>query len=95
VATSGFGGGFVPVDRRRAPRKFLFAGAQNWQTGGTSYSKTPVGAVTHVEEPSLSGIENPTVYFGLWVEEKYFAICAWNSLNTPCYQIVGDPFVVK
>lgn len=61
--------------------------------GGTNYSNTPVGAVSHVEEPFLPGIENSSVYFGLWAAEKNFAICAWNSRQTPFFQAVGDPFV--
>ncbi|HEV2331297.1 MAG TPA: hypothetical protein VGY56_21145 [Verrucomicrobiae bacterium] len=44
--------------------------------GGTNYSDTPVGAVSHVEEPQLSGVENPAVYFGLWAAGKNFGICA-------------------
>jgi len=63
--------------------------------GGTYYSCTPVGAVTHVDEPGLGGIENSQIYFGLWAAGKNFAICAWNSRNTYYFQSVGDPFVVK
>ena len=63
--------------------------------GGTNYSNTPVGAVTHVEEPEVTGVENSPVYFGLWAIEKNFAICAWNSRQTPYFQAVGDPFVTK
>ncbi len=63
--------------------------------GGTSYSNTPIGAVTHVEEPSLGGVSDSARYFGLWVQNKGFAICAWNSLNTLYFQAVGDPFVKR
>jgi alpha-tubulin suppressor-like RCC1 family protein len=63
--------------------------------GGTNYSNTPVGMVTHVEEPQAPGCEASQVYFGLWVSGKNFAICAWNSRRTPYFQAVGDPFVVK
>jgi hypothetical protein len=63
--------------------------------GGTNYANTPIGAVTHVEEPYLPGVENSAVYFGLWEEEKSFAICAWNARNTPYFQAVGDPLVIK
>jgi alpha-tubulin suppressor-like RCC1 family protein len=61
--------------------------------GGTNYSNTPVGAVSHVEEPSLGGVEDSSTYFGLWGGGKNFAICAWNSRLTPYFQAVGDPFV--
>ena len=63
--------------------------------GGTNYSNTPVGAATHVEEPFIGGNENSSVYFGLWASGKDFAICAWNAKNTPYFQAVGDPFVVR
>lgn len=63
--------------------------------GGTNYSSTPIGAVTHVEEPSAPGVENSQVYFGLWAAGKKFAICAWNARNTPYFQAVGDPLVTK
>jgi len=62
---------------------------------GTNYSNTPVGAVTHVEEPFLPGVENSATYFGLWASGRNFAICAWNSRNTPYFQAVGDPFVTR
>jgi len=61
--------------------------------GGTNYSNTPIGAVTHVEEPGLPDVENSSVYFGLWETGKNFAICAWNSRQTPYFQAVGDPFI--
>ena len=63
--------------------------------GGTNYSNTPIGMVSHVEEPFLYGIEDSSVYFGLWAAGKNFAICAWNSSRTPYFQAVGDPFVTK
>lgn len=63
--------------------------------GGTNYSNTPIGAVSHVEEPQLPGVENSSIYFGLWALEKDFAICAWNARNTHYFQAVGDPFVIK
>jgi len=61
--------------------------------GGTNYSNTPVGAVTHVLEPDLAGVNDSYTYFGLWAAGKDFAICAWNSRMTPYFQAVGDPFV--
>jgi len=50
--------------------------------GGTNYSNTPVGAVTHTEEPGLSGVEDCAIYFGLWTQGKNFAISGWNSRIT-------------
>jgi hypothetical protein len=63
--------------------------------GGSNYSNTPVGAVTEVEEPSVPGLANSEIYFGLWASGKNFAICAWNSAQTPYFQAVGDPFTRK
>lgn len=63
--------------------------------GGTNYSNTPIGAAGHTEEPGLSGVENSAIYFGLWASEKNFAICSWNSRNTPYFQAIGDPLVTK
>ena len=64
-------------------------GAQTY----THYENTPVGAVTHTDEPLLTGMEDASVYFGLWASGKTFAICAWKSRRTPFFQAVGDPFV--
>src|SRR5258705_3623192 len=50
--------------------------------GSTNYENTPVGAVSHTEEPSLVGINDPVRYFGYWNRGKTFASCAWNSKNT-------------
>jgi len=61
--------------------------------GGLNYSYTPIGAVTHVDEPDFTGVENSAAYFGLWSSGKWFAICAWNARSTPEFQAVGDPFV--
>jgi hypothetical protein len=61
--------------------------------GGTSYEKTPIGAVSHTDEPGGQGVEDASSYFGLWASGKSFAIAAWNSRNTPFFQAVGDPFV--
>ncbi len=63
--------------------------------GGTNYSNTPVGAVCHTEEPGYNGVENGSVYFGLWQSGKNFAGCAWNSKKTPFFQAVGDPLITK
>src|SRR5439155_10275392 len=40
--------------------------------GGANYSNTPVGAVTHVEEPDLAGVEDSAIFFGLWEARKNF-----------------------
>ena len=63
--------------------------------GGTNYSNTPIGAVTHVEEPQLGGVSDAGSYFGLWVQNRNFAHCAWNSRSTVYFQAVGDPFVKR
>jgi hypothetical protein len=63
--------------------------------GGTNYSNTPVGAVTHVSEPGFDGVNDSYKYFNLWALRKSFAICAWNSRITAFFQAVGDPFVTK
>jgi alpha-tubulin suppressor-like RCC1 family protein len=61
--------------------------------GGTNYSNIPVGAVSHIAEPSSGGVNNSATYFGLWAGGKAFAICAWASNRTPFCQAVGDPLV--
>lgn len=64
--------------------------------GGTNFVNTPVGAVTHVEEPGCAClINNSSVYFGLWASGRIFGSCAWTSLRTPALQVIGDPLVVK
>jgi hypothetical protein len=63
--------------------------------GGANYSNTPIGAVTHVWEPSLPGVNDSYKYFNLWARGKNFAVCAWNSRNTDKFQAVGDPFITK
>ena len=61
--------------------------------GGTNYSKTPIGAVSNVEEPGLPSPNYSAAYFGLWASGKNFGICAWNARNTIYFQAVGDPFL--
>jgi hypothetical protein len=63
--------------------------------GGVNYANTPIGAVTHVDEPARHYVNNAAVYFGLWEAGKNFSICAWASRQTPVFQAVGDPFVTK
>jgi hypothetical protein len=62
---------------------------------GSNYSNTPIGAATHVDAPSLGGIENDSIYFGSWAGGNSFAISAWASRNTTYFQAVGDPFVKR
>jgi alpha-tubulin suppressor-like RCC1 family protein len=75
---------------------------------GLNYSNTPVGAISHVDEPT-DYADNTYNYFGLWAAGKSFAICAWAgqigtyttldeypSGSTDFYfQAVGDPFVIQ
>lgn len=60
--------------------------------GGGNYSHTPVGAVTHVDEPG-GAANDAYYYFNLWARGKNFGMCAWQSRRTPYFQAVGDPFV--
>ena len=60
-----------------------------------NYSNTPVGGVSHLDEPGIGGVNDSSKYFGLWAGGKNFAICAWNSRNTPYFQAVGDPLVAR
>jgi hypothetical protein len=63
--------------------------------GGTNYENTPVAAVSQTDEPTLAGVNDPSLYFASWFAGKSFAICAWNSRLTPRFQAIGDPFVRK
>ena len=63
--------------------------------GGTNYQNTPVGAVSHTDEPGLGYINDGSIYFSLWAAGKSFAISAWRSRQTIFFQAVGDPFVTK
>ena len=63
--------------------------------GGTNYSNTPIGACSNVEEPQIEGSSTISAYLNLWVSGKNFAFCAWNAVNTPYFQAVGDPFVAR
>jgi hypothetical protein len=62
--------------------------------GSTNYENTPVGAITHTDEPH-DLLNLPYPYLGLWATGKNFAICAWNTRRTPYFQAVGDPFVTR
>jgi hypothetical protein len=63
--------------------------------GGLNYSNTPVGAVSHVDEPGVLNISDSGLYFGLWALGKNFGIAAWRSRKTPYFQAVGDPLIVR
>jgi uncharacterized repeat protein (TIGR03803 family) len=63
--------------------------------GGTNYVNTPVGAVSHVEEPGGAGINRAGAYMSMWEMGFLFSECAWATRNTPCFQAVGDPLVKK
>jgi hypothetical protein len=60
--------------------------------GGTSYSNTPVFAVTHVEEPYLTGINYKTI-FKLWEMGRLAIECAWSSASSNKHQAIGDPLI--
>ena len=61
--------------------------------GGTNYSNTPVGAVSTVEEPNISGKNDNSIYFGLWASGKNFGVCAWESSRYFYFQATGDPLL--
>ena len=63
--------------------------------GGTNYQYTPVGGVSHTDEPNLPGVNDSAKYFGLWASGKNLAICAWASRRTSHFQALGDPFITK
>lgn len=61
--------------------------------GGTNFSHIPVGAVGHVVEPGLPGINNPA-YFWSWENGQTLADCAWFSAGaTTKLLVIGDPLV--
>jgi alpha-tubulin suppressor-like RCC1 family protein len=68
---------------------------------GTNYSNTPIGAVTHVDEPTTGGVENGYYYYGDWALGRSFGITAWDALVKNANHdfgecaVVGDPFTTK
>jgi hypothetical protein len=94
-----YNGQWVPQDFQTTFRDY-FASNAFW---GTNYSHTPVGTVTHTDEPSIDqgcpgpydGVASPHYLFGFWQARKYFAICAWSARGTHYFQAVGDPFVTR
>jgi hypothetical protein len=73
-----------------------------WATnsfGGTNYSNTPLGAITHVWEPG--SYDDSYDYYADWASGKSFAVSAWHSFVNAGggiqahFQAVGDPFMKK
>ena len=97
------------IDSYNGTRASTQAGFLTWfstnSLGGTNYSNTPVGAVTTVDEPGLTGKPNSAAYYGDWAAGKSFAMAAWDAESQiPSgegsfvsggwyFQSVGDPFV--
>lgn len=63
--------------------------------GQSTYHGTPVGAVSHTDEPFEPGIANTTVFFGKWQVGKRFGNLAWRARQTPYFQAVGDPLTTR
>lgn len=61
---------------------------------GTGYNKTPIGAITHTEEPGIGGVGRST-FMKLWERGYNFAECAWSSRSTSFFMAVGDPLVTR
>jgi len=61
--------------------------------GGTGYSNTPAFALTHVEEPYLSGVA--TLSFRIWERGWKSAEVAWATRRTDKMQAIGDPLIKK
>jgi hypothetical protein len=67
--------------------------------GGSNYSSTPVGAITHVFEPG--GTDDTYDYYGNWASGKSFTISAWQTFlneggeRQHVAQAVGEPLVRK
>ena len=58
--------------------------------GGTNYLNTPVGAVSHVDEPYLMGVNDFGEYLRLWAKGRAFGATTWISRRTPFFQAVGE-----
>jgi hypothetical protein len=69
-----------------APVRYLYTSVSNFLWDGCE---------SNVDEPGLPGTNYGGIYFGLWANEKNAGICAWNARNTPSFQVVGDPLVIK
>ncbi|MGD0815673.1 MAG: hypothetical protein ABSA83_18930 [Verrucomicrobiota bacterium] len=67
--------------------------------GGMNYSNTPVGAISHVDEPW--GLDDSYDFYRDWASGKSFAISAYHTFAVEGgiiqqeSQAVGDPFVTK
>jgi alpha-tubulin suppressor-like RCC1 family protein len=86
-----FNGQWVPFYSQTSFHDY-FTGSAFW---GTNYSHTPVGAISHTDEPYTYGVADSFIYFGFWHAKKNFAICAWSARKTHSFQAIGDPFVTK
>jgi hypothetical protein len=107
VTFSGSSGWFImaTVDSFNGERETGQAGFLTWFATnaflGTNYSTTPIGAVTHVDEPYTDGEENTYVYYRDWAVGRPFGITAWHALfsngnyNFKECAVVGDPFTMK
>jgi hypothetical protein len=63
--------------------------------GGTNYAHTPVGAITHVDEPG-GDYDDVESYYGNWAAGRSFGSSAWSGIGyEDKFQAVGDPFVKK
>lgn len=65
---------------------------------GAGYSNTPVGAITHVDEPAgpaNSGVNDGATFYSQWEAGRAFGSCAWMARRTQYFQAVGDPFVKR
>jgi hypothetical protein len=61
--------------------------------GGSNYSGTPVGAVSHTDEPFSS--LNDYRYFCFWLANRSFGVSSWMSRKTTFFQSVGDPLIKR
>lgn len=62
--------------------------------GSKNYEFTPIGAVTHVDEPLIWGVQDPA-FFYLWDRGLTFVESAWLSRRTQYFMAVGDPLVTR
>jgi hypothetical protein len=86
-----YNGQWVPIHDQTSFHDY-FTGNSFW---GTNYSNTPVGTVTHTDEPYFQGVADRFIYFGFWQGKKSFAICAWSARKAEEFQAVGDPFLIR
>jgi alpha-tubulin suppressor-like RCC1 family protein len=91
------------IDSFNGQRQTFQANYLSWFSanafGGANYSNTPIGGITHVNEP-FSTADDLYDYFARWELGRCFALCAWcgprgiqEGDTCPFFQAVGDPFV--